>query len=182
MKPQRTLNKTITIPEKTTATLVDTTISIEGPKGKLEREFYYPSVSIKVADNTVAVSGPGLKKAKRMMNTFTAHITNMIKGVNDGFHYQLKICAGHFPVNVTKEQSTIMIKNFLGEKIPRQAQIVEGVEVEIKEDLIDVTGISKEAVGQTAANLEQATKIRNRDRRRFQDGIFIIEKDKEAEQ
>ena len=62
------------------------------------------------------------------------------------------------------------------EKIPRKSKILEGVKVEIDKDTILLSGYDKEAVGQTAANLEKATKIKKRDRRRFQDGIFIIEK------
>ena len=116
------------------------------------------------------------KKAKRMANTFRAHIENMIIGVTDGFEYQLKICSGHFPMNVSKEGNKIVIKNFLGEKVPREANILDGVEANIEQEVITIKGISIESVGQTAANLEQSTKIKNRDRRRFQDGIFITSK------
>jgi large subunit ribosomal protein L6 len=100
----------------------------------------------------------------------------MIKGVQEKFEYQLKICFSHFPINVEIKDKEAIIKNFLGEKIPRKTKILEDVEVEIDKDIIKVRSVSKELAGQVAANFEIATKIRKKDRRVFQDGIFIINK------
>ena len=72
--------------------------------------------------------------------------------------------------------SEVQISNFLGEKRPRRAKIVGSTQVEIKGDVLLVNGPDIEAVGQTAANVEQATKIKNYDPRVFQDGIYIVEK------
>lgn len=69
-----------------------------------------------------------------------------------------------------------MIQNFLGERYPRKAEILETVKVEVKGEIITVTGIDKEKVGQTAANIERATKVKNRDIRVFQDGIYIVKR------
>jgi len=80
----------------------------------------------------------------------------------------------HFPFKVEISGNEITINNFLGEKIPRKAKIVDGCKVEIKGDEISVSGINKESVGLTAARLEIATKVKNRDRRVFQDGIFRL--------
>lgn len=151
-------------------------MSVKGPNGELTRSFAHPAVKIVVEGKEVILTSPSLRKAKKMANTFRAHIENMIKGVTEGFEYELKICSGHFPMNVSKEGNKIVIKNFLGEKVPRESKILEGVEANIEQDVISVKGISIELVGQTAANIEQSTKVRNRDRRRFQDGIFITSK------
>ena len=100
----------------------------------------------------------------------------MLKGAKEKFEYQLKVVSSHFPITVEVNGNTATIKNFLGEKIPRKVSIVDGCEVSINKDLISIKSNSKESAGQTAANFETATKIRMRDRRIFQDGIFLINK------
>ena len=69
-----------------------------------------------------------------------------------------------------------MISNFLGERKPRSAKIMGDSKVEIKGDTVVVSGIDKELVGQTMANIEQATKVRGFDIRVFQDGIYLVDK------
>ena len=69
----------------------------------------------------------------------------------------------------------MLIKNFLGEKQPRKAKIPGQTKVEVKGQEVTVTGLSKEDVGQTIANIRSATRIRNRDSRVFQDGFYIVE-------
>ena len=100
----------------------------------------------------------------------------MIKGSSQNHVYTMKICSGHFPMNVTVDSSNVMIKNFLGEKVPRKARILDGVKVQVQGDIILVNGLDKEKVGQTAATIEQTTRITNKDRRIFQDGCYIISK------
>ena len=61
------------------------------------------------------------------------------------------------------------------------SKIGDNTKVEVKAADITVSGPDIEAVGQTAANMEQATKIRKHDRKVFQDGIYITKKPKEEE-
>jgi large subunit ribosomal protein L6 len=110
-----------------------------------------------------------------MIGTIVAHLNNLMKGTKENFVYQLEICNVHFPMTLKVEGDLVKIKSFLGEKIERKARILPNAKVEIKGNKIEVSSYDIEAAGQTAANLEQATKIRNRDRRIFQDGIFITE-------
>ncbi|MEM3122448.1 MAG: 50S ribosomal protein L6, partial [Candidatus Pacearchaeota archaeon] len=114
----------------------------------------------------------------KMINTINAHIKNMIAGIKDKFTYVLEIAYLHFPVTVEydKNKNILLIKNFLGEKKPRSCKILDGVGVSIEKNKIILSSHNKELAGQTAANIERATHIRNRDRRKFQDGIYIIEK------
>ena len=118
------------------------------------------------------------KREIKMIKTIKAHINNMIKGMNEKFIYKLEAVYAHFPITleINKEKNEVLIKNFLGEKRPRIAKIMSGAEVKIDKTHIIVESDNKEVAGQTAANLEIATKIKNRDRRKFQDGIFITEK------
>ncbi len=116
------------------------------------------------------------KKEKALLGTYGAHIRNMIVGVTKGYEYKMKIVFAHFPIKASVKGDTFMIENFLGEKHPRKARILGITKVNVKGDLVDLTGPDVEAVGQTAANIERATKIKGFDPRVFQDGIYIIQK------
>lgn len=118
------------------------------------------------------------KNEKKQMKTTRAHINNAIRGLEKKYIYKLQVCAVHFPMSLTldKNKKELVVKNFLGGVKPRIAKILEGVEVKIDKDIITVEGHDKEKTGQTSANIENAVKPRNKDRRVFQDGIYITEK------
>lgn len=152
-------------------------IKVKGPLGQTERTFKLKGIKIKQEKDKLTIEKEEVrKKQKAYLGSVTAHIKNMIKGVTKGHDYKLKIVYKHFPINVALEGNKIAIKNFAGEKKPRYANILEGVKVEIKNNIIELKGIDIEKVGQTAANIEQKTKIKNKDIRIFQDGIYIIKK------
>ncbi len=134
-------------------------------------------VSVK-GDNTVVLETAfPKKKDKSMIGTTKAHITNMIIGVTEGFTYHMKIVFAHFPMTVKAQGDVVTIENFIGERHPRTSKIVGGAKVSVKGDEVTITGVNKEDVGQTMANLEQATKIRGKDPRVFQDGIYLVSKE-----
>lgn len=169
------IEKTIIIPEGTEANLEDNILKIKGSKGEIQRIIKAPRVEILIAENTIKLQAKkATRKEKRLIGTFTAHINNLIKGVQEGFIYKLKICSGHFPMQVSTSGNEVIINNFLGEKVPRKSVILEGVQVKIDNDIITVEGIDIEKTAQTAASIEKATRITNRDRRIFQDGCYII--------
>jgi len=172
------LSEEIQLLENTNIKINDNNIEVDGPQGKIEKRFAFPNIEIKKQDNKIQlVSKNASKREKRMINTFKSHIENMIKGVLKGFEYKLKICSSHFPMSVSTENNFVVIKNFLGEKVPRRARILDNVNVKIQGNDVIVTGIDIEKVGQTAANIESACRITNRDRRIFQDGIYIYERE-----
>jgi len=170
----------LSIPSGIEVSVNGDSITVKGAKGQLERKFVSPRIKISKGDNLVLFKcKEGLKfcqNDKMLMNSFRAHIKNMFEGVTKGYSAKLKICSGHFPMNVTVEGNTLSVKNFLGEKVPRKARIAQGVKVQVQGDIILVNGLDKEKVGQTAATIEQTTRVSNRDRRIFQDGCFIISK------
>jgi len=175
---KKTLFKQIEIPEGVTVNLDKSLLTMKGPEGESFRKFNPKKVKIKVDGNKIILGQKNAtKNEKKIMNTFDSHIKNMIKGVKEKFEYKLKICYGHFPFTVKQDKEKIIIKNFFGEKVNRIVEIPKGVEIEIKKDLILVKSVDKELAGQASANFEMATKIGKRDKRIFQDGIYIIEKD-----
>ena len=172
------IREEIAIPEGVEVIINNNEVSVKGPNGEDSRKFTYPNVSIKEEEDVVVLETTfPKKKDKAMIGTTIAHINNMIIGVTDGFTYHMKIVFAHFPMTVKVQKDTVVIDNFLGERHPRTAKIVGSSKVAVKGDAVTVTGINKEHVGQTMANLEQATKIKGRDPRVFQDGIYLISKE-----
>lgn len=168
----------IAIPDGVDVNLEGKTITVTGEKGTVTRTFRAPSVTVKMSDSEVTVSTPShRKKDLATVGAIRSHIRNMMEGVQTGYEYKLKTFYAHFPMNVSVSDDRVKIDNFLGERYPRYARIVGDTQVKVKDDEITVTGIDKESVGQTAANLEQATRIRKKDPRVFQDGIYLFEKD-----
>jgi len=87
----------------------------------------------------------------------------------------MKTVYSHFPIQVKTEGNQVLIANFLGEKKTRKANIRGNSKVTIKGDQVIINGINREDVGQTAANIRMATKIKRFDPRVFQDGIYLVE-------
>lgn len=167
----------IEIPEGVEANIDGRVFSVKGPEGENKREFNIRKFDFKKKDNKIIIgSKKATKMHKKMINTITSHVKNMIKGVQENFEYKLKIAFSHFPMTVNVEGNKATIKNFLGEKIPREIKILNGAEVSVDNDIITVKSADKETAGQTAANFETGTKIKGKDQRIFQDGIYITEK------
>jgi large subunit ribosomal protein L6 len=171
------LREEIPIPEELEVTL-NREVLVKGPKGELKRKFNQGKVNIRLEDDKVVLETRFPKKRdKAMLGTIRSHINNMILGLTEGFTYRMKIVYAHFPMTVKATQDKITIENFLGERYPRTAKILGDTKVKIEGDEVIVSGIHKENVGQTMANIEQATKIKGRDPRVFQDGIYLVAKE-----
>ncbi len=174
---RKELSKEIEIPEGVEVSVNGNEISVKGKEGTSKKKFEIREVVLEKKGNKIIIGNKNsTKREKKMINTLAAHITNMVKGVQEKFEYKLKVCFNHFPVTVQLGEGEVIIKNFLGEKTPRKAKIPSGAEVKIEKEIITVKSFDKEIAGQAAANLEKATNIRLRDRRTFQDGIFITKK------
>ena len=168
----------VNVPQGVTATLSGATLTVKGQKGQVSREFRFPGIKLKTGDGKVVVEAAKLdKQSKAIVGTYASHITNMMQGITEGYEYDMKIVYAHFPIQVKVEgKNKVSIGNFLGERKPRYASIMGETKVNVAGDKVTVTGNNKEHVGQTAANIEQACKIRNRDPRVFQDGVYITKK------
>jgi len=167
----------IEIPEGVKAEIDGNMLKVEGAEGKVERKFNTLKLDFKKENNQIIIGHKkATKKEKKLINTLSAHIRNIIKGVQKKFEYQIKICYSHFPITVELKDKEILIKNFLGEKEPRKMEVPEGADVEISKEIIKVSSSDKELAGQVAANFEKLTRIKKKDIRVFQDGLYIINK------
>ena len=174
---RREIKETVELKEGVTAK-VDDRLVILTKNGK-EIAKKYEGFQIKSeADKLILFDEKATKNRKKMIKTLAAHLRNAVKGLSKDYEYTLKVCYVHFPVTLEQKGKEIIIKNFLGEKVPRIAKIPEGAIVKIDKDVITITSHDKEIAGQAAANIEKTTKVRYRDRRVFQDGIFITKKEK----
>ena len=174
---KKNLLKIIEIPEGVEVNINENIVFVKGKEGENKKNLPLEGIELEnKKDKIILKKDNGTKKDKRIINTMSTHLKNMIQGVQKKFEYQLKIVFNHFPITVKVENQKAIIKNFLGERKDRTSKILDNVDVEIKKDIIIVKSVDKEAAGQTSANFEAATKIKNRDRRVFQDGIFLINK------
>ncbi len=167
----------IVIPQHVQVEIKPGEIRVKGKKGEISRRYDEKKIILTKKENQILLKTyfPN-KKAKAYFNTIKSHILNMFEGVTNGFTYKMKIVYSHFPIEVSVEKDKVLIKNFLHEKKPRIARIVEGTNVRIEKEDIIIEGIDIEKVGQTAANIQNATKIKRKDPRVFMDGIYVYSK------
>lgn len=171
------MERTIDIPEKVDIRKEKDLIVVTGPKGELKKVIHNPLISLEVKGKIVVIKSVNEKrKSLAMAGTAAAHIRNMVAGVTSGYEAKMKIVYSHFPIKVKVESGSVIIQNFMGERDSRKAEIVEGVKVDVKKEELLISGIDREAVGQTAGRIEIVTRVTGYDRRVFQDGIFLTEK------
>lgn len=172
----KTENKVnIRIPEGIQVTIDNRTLTVSGEKGALTKTLTHPKIVFSQKNNMIEVTCSSTRRKElALLGTFVAHIKNMIKGVSVGFEYHMKTVFSHFPIKTSVQDNKFFIENFLGERAPRTAEILDNVTVEVKGENVTVKGIDKEKIGQTVANIERAGKVKRRDIRVFQDGVYLI--------
>jgi len=180
MKPKKNekLIEEIEIPNGIFARIENKDIIIQKGSEESKRKIN-PKMNVKVEGNKIIISSDrATRKEKKVFGSTKAHIRNMIQGFGEKFRYKLQVASVHFPMTLTHDKSTneLVVKNFLGEKKDRRIKLIPEVDVKINKDIIEIESHDIEKAGQTASNIEKGTKVRKRDRRIFQDGIFIIEK------
>ncbi|MBS7647338.1 MAG: 50S ribosomal protein L6 [Candidatus Bathyarchaeia archaeon] len=171
------VSKVLQIPDDVEVTLEGKKVTVKGALGSLTRDFSYAPISMELQGKTLRIwANWPRKKESALVGTVYAHINNMITGVRKGFTYKLKIVFSHFPISVKVQGNTVLIENFTGERNPRKAKIVGNAKVKVSGDDVIVQGINIEDVSQTAANIEQATKVKRKDPRVFLDGVYLYER------
>ena len=117
----------------------------------------------------------GARKNVAALRTVRTIIYNMIVGVTKGYKYKMRYVYAHFPINVNLEKNNetdrmeVEIRNFLGEKLVRRVIMADGVDVEASKNVKDelqLTGNDLEKVSQSAADIQQICRVRNKDIRK----------------
>ncbi|GBC70114.1 50S ribosomal protein L6 [archaeon HR01] len=174
----KSVSASVAIPEGVRMTVSGSLVRVEGAKGRVEKDFSHTPAVFRLGDGGLVIEVPGRsRRSKALLGTIKSHIEGMIVGVTKGYTYRLKIISSHFPITVKVEGRRVSIENFIGERYKRYAEIVGETTVKVKEEDVIVSGPDKEAVGQTAANIENACKISRKDPRKFLDGIYIYQKE-----
>ncbi len=178
IKMKLDIERIIDVPEGIEINLNKDILTVKGNGKELSKKINFHKISLTTSKEGKAIlsSKKATRRESKMMGTINAHLKNMIKGIENEFVYKMEICNVHFPMNVKLEGNKLAIKSFLGETTMRYAKILENVKVDIKGTEITVSSNDIESAGQTAANIEKATRLTGKDRRIFQDGIFITNK------
>ncbi|PVU71472.1 50S ribosomal protein L6 [Candidatus Nanobsidianus stetteri] len=167
----------VEIPNGVNVSIEDGKIYIKGPKGEKYRNINNRNIIIEIKENKIIFKAyfPS-KKIIRDMNTMVAHIKNDIEGVTKGFVYKLKGVSIHFPLKLKLQNNKLIIENYMGGRDIKEIEIPEGVKATLKENEITLEGYDIEVLGNLAGLIENSVKPKEKDLRKFQDGIYIIQK------
>ncbi len=171
------ISRTIQVPDDVNVTVANKKVTVKGAKVSLTRDFSYATVAVESEGKNVRISAKWpRKKEAALVGTIYSHINNMIVGVTKGYTYKIKIVFSHFPITVKLQDKHVLIENFTGERRPRKVKVLGDVKVKIEAEDIILQGANLEEVSQTAANIEQSTKVRGKDPRVFLDGLYVYER------
>ncbi len=172
----------IQIPKDVKVDLKGSMLKVQGPLGKVYKNFKKIPVIIQVNDNKILLKKTGQrKKHQAILNTSKSLIQTLCEGVIDGFTIKMKIVYSHFPITVKVEGKKVLIENFQGERAPRVSMIKGDTKVTVKGDDVLLTGPVLTDVSQTAANVQLKSKVKNKDHRVFLDGIYKFSQSKGIE-
>ncbi|QRV73096.1 ribosomal protein L6 [Ceratobasidium sp. AG-Ba] len=175
----------LTIPEGVTLAIKSRLITVEGPRGKLTKNVRHVNMDIQLIkgkENKVTLAvWQGGRKHIACLRTIKSLIENMVTGVTKGFRYKMRAVYAHFPINVIIEDGgrKVQIRNFLGEKLVRHVDMLDGVEIKeskAQKDEFILEGNDIQNVSQSAASIQGICRVRNKDIRKFLDGVYVSDK------
>lgn len=170
---------TLEIPDGISVSLEDRIISVKGKLGTIKKDFTKLPAFLTIENNIVKIEPYGTRRKDfAISKTAQSIINNMIRGVQNGYKYRMKIVFAHFPITVKIKDGKVHVENFFGERKPRISNIVgDSTKVAIEGDDIVITGPHLEHVSQTAANIELSTRVKNKDQRVFLDGVYVYSRE-----
>lgn len=176
------LKASVSVPEGVTVSMRRGVMRVEGPLGRTHKSFRKIPVDVEIGEGAVRLSARDSRKRDyAILNTARSIVRNLVEGIREGYTLKMKVVYAHFPVSVKVEGGEVLVENFQGEHAPRRARIVGETKVEVKGDDVVLTGAVLTDVTQTAANIQQNTRIKKKDHRVFLDGIYVYEKSRGLE-
>ncbi|ESK86333.1 60s ribosomal protein l9 [Moniliophthora roreri MCA 2997] len=173
------------IPSGVEVSIRSRVINVTGPRGTLTKNVRHIDMDIRLVKGktnkvTLAVWQGG-RKHVACLRTIKSLILNMINGVTKGFQYKMRAVYAHFPINCIIQDGgrALEIRNFLGEKTVRHVDMLDGViisESKAQKDELILEGNDIDNVSQSAASIQGICRVRNKDIRKFLDGIYVSEK------
>ncbi|CAO3645631.1 unnamed protein product [Cunninghamella blakesleeana] len=172
------------IPEGVKVKVDSRQITVTGPRGTLFKNLRHLNIEIKFASKNkklVIAAYHGTRKHVACIRTVRSLIHNLIIGVTKGYEYKMRLVYAHFPINViiNNDGKDVEIRNFLGQKVVFRVKMREGVTItssSSQKDELILTGNDLEAVSQAAADIQQSCLVKNKDIRKFLDGIYVSER------
>lgn len=146
--------KVIKLQDKTTAALSGNVLTVTGPLGSLTREFS-PKVNVKIADGAITVEE--VKEggeSTAIWGTSTSHVKNMVDGVNKPYEKKLLIEGIGYKAEVKADK--VVFSLGFSHQIP--VSIPKDLKLSVDKNIITVSGIDKEKVGQFVANIRDLKK------------------------
>jgi len=172
-------SETVDVPKGVSFILHGRRLLAKGPLGAVERPFPADALELttEAGHATLTLRIPAhRKRSQALLRTWVAHLQNLSGSLTLGVEARLKVVAAHFPMKVQVRENHLLIENFLGEKHPRSSDLAPGTTARVEGDFVILSGYDVEQVGQSAANIERASRIREYDPRVFQDGIYLVER------
>ncbi|KAJ2930197.1 hypothetical protein H1R20_g6916, partial [Candolleomyces eurysporus] len=173
------------IPEGVEVTIKSRIIAVTGPRGTLTKNVRHVNMDIRVVKakktKVLLTVWQGGRKHVACLRTIRTMINNMVTGVTKGFQYKMRTVYAHFPINciIQDDGKAVEIRNFLGEKTVRHIDMLDGVtitESKVQKDELILEGSDIDNVSQSAASIQGICRVRNKDIRKFLDGIYVSER------
>lgn len=174
--------KTLAVPAGVKVTIKSRNVTVVGPRGTLTRSFGHVAIDLFLEDAGSKIRAElwfGNRAQSACIRTVLSHINNMIVGVTKGFLFKMRLVYNHFPISVTTENNgkEVQVRNYLGEKrvriIPMIADVVCKRSEDGTKDEIILSGNDLDAVSQSAANIWSSSRCKDKDIRKYLDGVYV---------
>ena len=168
---------TIPVPDAVKVSVSHKILNVQGPLGETRKNFKKIPVDLQVEGKNIVIKSLGVRKRDyAIFKTAESLVNTLIKGIQTGYTFKMKIVYAHFPITVKVKDGHIHVENFQGERAARVSKIFGDTKVIPKGDDVLITGSVLTDVSQTAGALQQNTKVKNKDHRVFLDGLYLFEK------
>ena len=172
----------INIPDGVTVECKARVVTVKGPRGTVTKNLKHVKVELNVdkKEKCVVVSiYMNTYKQSAIIYTVCSHIRNMINGVTQGFRYKMHEAHKHFPIDLQLEGNAVKIIKFIGQRDVKVIPLPEGVTcTKNPKDAGELwfEGNDVDKVALTCSKVFQSCKVKNKDVRKFLDGVFTSDK------